>query len=129
MNDPAAEAHIVRDVARGPAESWRWAGRNPTFRVYLGRTEDVRYHLEFTIADATFKETGPVTVTFLVNDKEIGKQRCDKPGSRTWESAIDPRLLAADAENTFGASVDKVWTSPQDKSQLGLIISSAGLVH
>jgi hypothetical protein len=37
-------------------------------------------------------------------------------------------MLKAEAENTIGAAIDKVWVSPDDGAHLGVILSSIGLV-
>jgi hypothetical protein len=38
-------------------------------------------------------------------------------------------LLRADAENTVGAQIDKVWVSKTDGVKLGLILSQIGIVQ
>ena len=129
MSATDAELHIVRDIAKGPAESWRWSGQNPTVRLHLVYADGLKYHLDFAIADDTFKVTGPVTLTFQVNGKPLASQRFDTPGHRVWEAPVPPGLLTSGDDNTLGVMVDKVWASPGDGSRLGIIILNIGLVN
>ncbi len=129
MTDDAVVARIVQDVSGGHADAWRWTGQKPTLRLRLSDTADLKYRIEFAIADITLKDTGPVTLTFLVNDKPVGKQTYDKAGTQTWETPVTPDLLVAGSDNTIGVMVDKVWSSPGDGAKLGIILSSIGLIR
>jgi hypothetical protein len=129
MRDSAADLRIVKDILGGPGEPWRWTAKRPTIRVPPTDIAGLTYQIQFSVAEATFKFTGPVTVTFLVNDKPLGTLRCDKPGERVWKAPVPPEMLRPNAENTIGAEVDKVWTSPRDGVQLGLILTNIGLVR
>src|SRR4051794_31247650 len=129
MTDDSVVARIVQDASGGHADAWRWTGKNPTLRVRLADTKDLKYRVEFALADVTLKDTGPVTLTFLLNGKPIGKQTYGKAGSETWEAPAPPELLQPNAENTIGIAVDKVWTAPGDGASLGIILSKIGLVR
>ncbi len=129
MTDDSVEARIVEDISRGHADAWRWTGRHPTLRVRVPAATGLKYRIEFAIADVTLKDTGPVTVTFEVNGQALGRKTYPQAGTQTWEAPVPPQMLHPDEDNTIGASVDKVWTSPQDGSRLGMILSAIGLVR
>lgn len=47
--------------------------------------------VDFTIAEATLKDTGPVTLTFFVNDRQLDKQTFRTEGARHFEKPV-PRI-------------------------------------
>lgn len=126
--EPGAAAHFVSGILP-PAGGWSWTNKRPTVKVKTNGTENVHYMIDFSIADVTLKATGPVTVTFLVNDHLLGTQLYDKSGQRHWEKAIPSAWLQPNSETLIGAEVDKVWVSPNDGVELGMILSSIGLVE
>ncbi len=81
------------------------------------------------IDEATFKDTGPVTLSFFVNghllDKATysasGPQHIDKPVPRDW--------VEAGKDATVGAEIDKPWISPGDGVALGFILTRMGLTQ
>ena len=124
MNDPAADKRIVSDV-RGLEGTWRWSGKRPTFRFPASTVEPARAVVEFAIAGETFKTTGPLTLTFLVNGTAVDSVRYAKPGNYRFEK---PVTLSTAEPNTLAIDIDKVWTSPTDGTQLGIILSAAGFL-
>lgn len=126
MSDGDADAHIVRDVLPGSG-SWRWAGQHPVIRVALPKAENLIYTIDFSLADATFKSTGPVSMTFFVNDHELGSDRYTAPGSYHFEKSVPADWLEGSKDATVGAEVDKVWVSPEDGVKLGFILTRIGL--
>jgi hypothetical protein len=129
MSSDLIDDLIVRDIGRGPGQQWRWTGQRPALRVQVGDPAGLKFSIDFTIPDVTFAATGPVNVTFMVNDQPIGKLHCDKPGPRHWESAVSPQLVKPHSENILGAALDKVYVAERDGARLGMILSSIGLVR
>jgi hypothetical protein len=127
MSDGDADSHIVRDILPASGGSWRWAGQRPVLRVTLRKAENLMYIIDFSIADATFKSTGPVTMTFFVNDHLLGSDRYTAPGSYHFEKLVPAEWLEAGKDATVGAEVDKVWVSPEDGVKLGFILTRIGL--
>jgi hypothetical protein len=112
MDDGSVDRHIVQDVSKGPSDAaWRWTGQNPVVKL------------------ETFRETGPVSITFFVNGHELGTVRYDTSGSKVFEAPVPPSWLHPGAENTLSALIDKVYISKQDGAKLGFILSRIGLVH
>jgi hypothetical protein len=130
MGDPSAERAFVADIARGPqASSWRWTNQRPTVKMTLKSNLNLRYHMEFTLAEVTFKETGPVEITFLVNDQVLDRVKYDKPGDKIFDKPVPEAMLKPMNENTLAAEIDKVWISKGDGQKLGFILSRIGLLR
>jgi hypothetical protein len=128
MADGDAEAHLVQDIG-GLAGTWRWTGQRPTVRVTPRSNENLRYLIDFTIADNTFSTTGPVTVSFFVNDRLLASQRYDAPGDQHFEAPVPADWVEPNAETRVAAEVDKVWVAPADGARLGLILTRLGLTQ
>lgn len=130
MNDPMADAYIVRDVSKTTeGNSWRWAYKHPALRFYLRSIDGIKFALDAGIAELTFKETGPVTLTVLINDHELDKLRFDQPGNRHFEKEVPAAFLRAGAENLVAIEPDKFWVSKQDGATLSFVLIQAGFVQ
>lgn len=127
MKDPEADGFVVQDVKPNSGDLWRWTGKKPTFRIYVEDSRDRSLIVNFSVADGTMKDTGPIKLTFSVNDQVLDTVSIDKPGQRTFEKPVPPAMLRAGADNMVAIEIDKVWTSPVDKAQLGFILASVGL--
>ena len=129
MSDGDATPHFVRDITSLAATTWRWTGKRPTVRVRMRSAENLRYTIDFAIAETTLLQTGPVTVTFLVNDRLLGRARCDHAGSQHFEKPVPPGWVTAGQDATVGAEVDKMWVSPENGIELGLLLMRIGLTQ
>ncbi len=130
MNDASAQAYILRDVSPTlEAGAWRWAFQRPELRFVLVRTEGVKLVMDFAIADATFKQTGPVTLSFFVNGQLLDKVRYDEPGNKHFEKPVPSEWLHAGEMNIMAAEIDKLYVSPQGGGKLGFILSRAGFIE
>ncbi|MEO8025064.1 MAG: hypothetical protein ABI823_01240, partial [Bryobacteraceae bacterium] len=129
MGEPDAEAFLVKDIARGTAEggAWRWTQKRPTVRVVLKGAEKQKLVVDYTIPDATFAQTGPVTLDFYVNDQKLDTVRIVKAGQQHFEKPVPMEWLKANAENLLAVEIDKMYVSPQDQSTLGFVLTRMGL--
>ena len=128
MSDGAAERHIVKDISLGATDSsWRWTGHRPTVKFNLTDTVGFKYRADFAIADVTFKQTGPVSVTFFINDAKLATVRYDTAGAKVFEVPVPAGMLLANAENTAAAEIDKDFIAKEDGAHLGFILSRLGL--
>ncbi len=129
MGDGDAEAYIVKDIARGAAEggAWRWAQKHPTVRVAIKASDSQKMVVDYTIPDATFAQTGPVTLDFFVNDQKLDTVRIEKAGRRHFEKAVPQEWLRPMADNQVAVEISKLYVSPQDQSTLGFILTRIGL--
>ncbi len=121
-------SRVVADILT-PAAGWSWTGKRPTVKIRLQGRKQVHYEMDFAVADATFKQTGPVTVTFFVNEHALESILYSKPGPQHYEKAVPLEWIKADTDNLVGAEVDKFFTSPDDGVKLGLILNRIGLTE
>jgi hypothetical protein len=123
-----ADPLIIRDIyGNSPGIPWRWTRKEPAVRVPLLSTEGLRYSIDFTLWDESFKVTGPVEISFLVNDKLLDKVRYTTPGNKHFEKPVPADWLATNTEATVGMSLDKVYTAPHDGAKFGVILTRLGL--
>lgn len=127
MGDPNANAYFVKDISAGKdTGGWRWTYDHPELRFIIRKADGVHAVADFSIADATFQKTGPVTIQFFVNDKVIAKEKYTKAGSYHFDQAVPAGLLTVDKPATFALEPKPVWVSPTDKAHLGVILVRAG---
>lgn len=129
MDDADATLHFVRDISSGLAANWRWTDQRPAVRVRVRAVEKLKYTIDFTLPEATFKDTGPVTVTFTVNDHVLDSVRYDAAGSQHFEKAVPAEWVAINKDATVGAEVDKMWISKEDGGRLGFILTRLGMTE
>ena len=126
MSDGDAEEHFVRDITNNGTSSWRWAGQRPTVRVLLRSNQNLHYLIDFTIPEVTFKETGPVDMSFFVNDHLLDKMRYTSSGEKHFDKEVPENWVEANKEATVGAEIDKTLVS-KDGSRLGFLLMRIGL--
>jgi hypothetical protein len=122
-----ADGQIVRDISNFANGTWRWTGQHPTVRLPRGNSQDIRYVIDFTIPEVTFKETGPVTISFYVNDHLVDRKSYTAPGTQHFEKAVPPNWIDEGNSTAVGAEIDKVFVSKNDGERLGFILTSIGL--
>ena len=129
MSDADAQTRFVQDITGLQAATWRWTGKRPTVRVMTRSTENLKYTIDFAIVEATLATTGPVTVTFLVNDRVLDRARYTRAGSQHFEKPIPAGWVTAGEDVTVGAEVDKLWVPPDNSPKLGMILVRMGLTQ
>lgn len=129
MSAPEASDHFVKDISPAlEAGTWRWTGPEPTLRFVLDRIQQPKLVVDFAVAAVTFRETGPVTVSFYVNGQLLDRVRYTAPGNKHFEEAVDPSWLQEGQETIVSMRVEPVWVSPTDGNRLGIILIRAGFV-
>ena len=127
MNDPVVSDYIVKDVSEAlEGGSWRWAFDRPELRFQLKDANNQKVEVHFSVADATFKTTGPVTVKFFVNNKPVGDMKILKPGDYVFSKPVPAETLKTDDLTTIELEARPVWTSPTDARHLTIILTQAG---
>ncbi len=129
FSDPEADAYILRDIHKNEGAVWRWTDRRPAVSLKLRTIENRKFVIDFTLPGITFKDTGPVTISFFVNDHLLDRIRYDQPGMKHYEKLVPQPWLILDDRNTAGAEIDKMWTNKGGGPQYGFIISRIGLVQ
>jgi hypothetical protein len=126
MIEPETGASIVRDIPLEVSGPWRWTGKRPTVRIYLTSIEGLKAVVEYSVAEATLKQTGPVTFQFFVNGHLLGVEKQDKPGNYRFEKAAPATMLEPNAANELAVEVDKPFVAPEDGAKLGFILTTIG---
>ena len=129
MSDEDAETHFVRDIFSLGTVAWRWTGKQPAVRVRIRTSEHLRYTIDFAITETTLVKTGPLTVSFLVNDRVLQRARYTRAGGQHFEKAIPAGWVTANEDATVGADIDKLWTSPENGMKLGIVLVRIGLTQ
>lgn len=129
MSDANAEAYFVRDISPAlEGGRWRWTNARPELKLYLPDTKSLKLVWEFSIVPVTFEQTGPVTVSFFVNQKLVGRVACPAPGEYKFEQPVLADLLKLNDFNRIAAQADKLWVSPTDGAKLGFTMTRAGFL-
>jgi hypothetical protein len=129
MRDPAAPAHIMRDVSRTLEDnSYRWTYRRPELQFWVEGARSVKFAMSFALAEATMKSTGPVTLSFFINGQPFDKARYDQPGNHEYEKEVPAELLKPRAKNVVAIEPDQVWVSP-DGVTMGFVLTEAGFKY
>ena len=123
MSDDDAQTHFVQDITSLATSSWRWTGKKPTVRVKARTGADLRYTIDFVLPEKHFRETGPVNIAFLVNDRVLDRAHYGTAGNQHFEKAIPEGWVIAGQDITVGAEVDKV------SADLGIVLARIGITQ
>jgi hypothetical protein len=129
MSDPLASRHFLRDVSENLEGDGRWTGQHPAVRIFLPDSGSRTYSMDFVISRQAWKATGPVSVTFLVNDHALQQVRYDKPGAYHFEAPVPPAWIPPGRDATASAEVDKLWTATKGGAKRGVLLIRLGLVR
>jgi hypothetical protein len=129
MSDPDASQHVVKDIYDAPGQPWRWTAKQPTVKVLVYATENVKLSTDFAIWDDGFKKTGPLELSFLVNGHLLGEEKYITPGYKHFEKAVPADWLSPDTESTIAVDVDKLYVSPLDGAKFGFILTRIGFIR
>jgi len=126
MSDTSAPLRFVRDIVVGPSSGWRWTYQRPAVRINAGFELPVKYVIDFAVADATLRDTGPVTIAFTVNGRVLDRVRYATSGEKHFEKLVPAEWLEPGKAAIAGAEIDKVWVSKRDGARLGFILVRIG---
>src|SRR5258708_7531993 len=130
MADPDAGSHFVKDITGGlEGGTWRWVGKRPTVRVMTRANEGVHYSIDFTLAEATFKDTGPVIMSFFFGDHLLERVPYAEFGHKHFDKLVPPEWIVPGENVLLSAEIDKVWVSKVDGATLGFLLTSIGLTQ
>jgi hypothetical protein len=130
FGEPGATAHIAQDINPLVHGSWCWTiGPNPTLKILTPDTQNLKLAVDFAFWDEGFRQTGPVELTFIVNQGELATVRYDTPGNKHFEQAVPAKWLSTDVEATVSVRTDKLYVSPSDGKKFGFILSRIGFTR
>ena len=125
MSDPAADAFIVQGFRAHSESGWRWTHDHPVLRFTLPETGRLKFHMDFTLPEATFHETGPATLSIAINGRPLDRVRCDHAGDYQYEHEVPDDLLHKPGVNLVAIDPDKTATA----EKLGFVLLRAGFVE
>lgn len=129
MGDPDADSYILRDVSPGAeGDQWRWTFQRPELRFWLESKASQQFVADISLPEATFRETGPVTISFFVNGNLLVRQHCPRSGDYHIRKEVPATWLRTDTFTIVAAESDKHWVSPADGARLGFILTRIGFV-
>lgn len=130
MDSPDAMDYVVDGVVPAlQGGTWRWTLQKPTFQFMLPTTEGIKLRVDLTVAGITFQQTGPVNISFFINDRLLEKVRYDSEGEKNFLKPVPPEWLYTQRSVVVRMEIDKMWVSPDDGIQRGFIISRIGFVQ
>ena len=130
MNDADATAYFIKDIGAGlENDTWRWTGPKPELRFLLNTVDDLKFAMNFSIADSTFEKTGPVTLSVFVNGHLLDRIRYTTAGQKRFIKEVPPDWLKVGGDTIVAAEINPCWISPTDGTQLGIILLEAGFVE
>lgn len=129
MSDPLIRNHAVQDVLVGDAGSeWFWTAQHPRLQLSWDDVETGwEFDAGFTIAEVVLKQTGPIHVTFLVNDHVAGSAEYKKDGNYRFQAPVPPEWIRGRDRIVVGLDIDPVYIAPGDGAKLGVLLRSIGL--
>ncbi len=121
MNAPGADNQIVSGVYQLEENRFRWmAGR----AVFLMRLPPAPTPL---VVEFVIPEAAPARrVTLYLNDLQVGIRDCAGPGAYRLDSA--PVKAKGDSA-TVAVAVDRTFTVPGDRRNLGIVLSAIGFAE
>jgi hypothetical protein len=129
MSDPDAASHFVKDIQNVGGGSWRWTDQQPTLKIITFTTDQVSLKVDFTLWPVALQQTGPVELSFFVNQRLLDKVRYTTPGYKHFQKLVPPDWLTTDVESTVSITIDKMFVGPEDGVRFGFILSSVGFVQ
>jgi len=130
MGDVDAPTRFVQDIsplAEGAEHSWRWCKQRPTVKIRVKATANLKYTVDLAVPDVTFRDTGPVTISFYVNQHLLDRAQYTAAGQYHFEKAVPPDWIAPREDILLAASIDKVWVSKKGDEREGFILTRIGL--
>lgn len=129
MDDPHADLYLVQDFQDHGPGTWRWAYSHPVLRFFVPDVPRLKFTMDFSLPDRTFRDTGPVTLTIRINGTLLDRHLCDQPGQLQYSRTVPREILRPNAVNLVAIDPDPIWVSKADGGRLGFILSRAGFTE
>lgn len=120
MGEGRTARMTMRDMVGEGAE--RWTGPNPAMRIRLPAPGSWVATVRFRAAEVTLRDTGPLTLRFLVNNRPAGQMRVSTTSVLTFSAPV----VIDNPEAELSFTVDKPWVSPEDGAKLGVVVQAMG---
>jgi hypothetical protein len=103
-----------------------WTLDAPQMKFWLSSTKDRFLTMSFSVAKATFQQTGPLVIDYFVNDHLLEHARYATDGDYTYRHAVPARWLRTDDYTIVKMLVRNPYIAPTDGAKLGVLLVSAG---
>lgn len=120
MSEARASARIVRDIAGEGIE--RWTGPHPAMRFPIAEPGPYLAEIRFRASQNTLKDTGPITLTLLLDGRPLASLRVSGDNAQTLSAPVS--ISQPSTELSF--TIDKPWVSPADGARLGVLLKAMG---
>ena len=128
LDSPDVGQEFVKDIKESSGGRWRWTGQQPTVKILVLETDNIKLSADFTLWDQAFRQTGPVELSFAVNGKVLDTIRYTSPGDKHFEKPVPSGWLDADQEATVTMTIDRIYVD-KDGTKYGFILTRIGFVQ
>ena len=127
MEDALADDYIVRDISaeRG---AFRWAFLHPELRFRVQDNRGLKFAAEIAIPEATFKDTGPVTIRIRIEGNPLATLSCPRAEKYRIEKPVPAGWVEPGKAVHVTFETEPRWVSPLDGAQLSFLLYSAGFI-
>lgn len=131
LGNPEASNQLLEGFYKIEGGSWRWTKKR--FSVILApppgsASKGAELVMRFAVPPPVINKLGPVTISAKIGSLVLAPETCKQAGLHTYRRDLGTRALASDAI-TVTFSLDKFLPpSNTDRRELGIIVSSIGLV-
>ncbi len=127
LSAPGAKPFVARDVNLEDAfEVWYWAGPRPAVRVRPKTDQGLSYVIEFLLTDEAMAQTGPVTITYSIDDHVLDRRAYASPGHYFFKEAVPRDWLKPGQDAIVSAESDRPFR--HDGIESAFRLSSLGLL-
>ena len=125
---PGSERAMLRDFMSGPAGRWRWTFERPALLMSAPKRPNTKFSMDFVIHSATFKDTGPIRLSVIINGQKIGEKLYTSAENQTFTAAVPDSALRDDGIALVETRLDKYYQAPDDAQKLGYLFVRAGFL-
>lgn len=128
MEDPNSSNYVVSGFAPSSEGPWRWAYEHPKLRFWGPDSPKVSFMMEYSVPERSFRHTGPITLTLIVNGVKLDTIKVGKAGPATYTRELPDGMLKRNAMNEVAIEPDKTYAPPDDNAKYSFILVRAGFV-
>ena len=119
---------IVRDISPVREGVRRWAFEHPELKFILNSTKRQTLVADVGLPPDTLAQTGPVTLSFFVNDHPTGALAYETAGDRRFSAPVPAEWLTTAGYTRVRIEPSRVFVAG-DGAKLGFVLYRAGFVE